>query len=105
MSGRLFCGEIMIIAVSSGCGELRCFTYFRVEGGRILDREEVNAVDGSLEQLGAQLNSLKVDLLITGKISREVEVALFEAGINLISGVSGQADKILSAYLAGDLQF
>ena len=96
----------MVIAVSeTPGGEIRRFVYFRVEGGRILEREEVNAVDGPLDQLGAQFNSLKVDLLITGKISRDMEVALFEMGINLISNVSGNADKILSAYLAGDLQF
>ncbi len=96
----------MIIAVSdSSEGAIRKFIYYRVEGGRIQEREQVNAVDGSPDQFGAQLNSLKVDLLITGKISRDVELTLFEMGINLISGISGESDKILSAYLAGDLQF
>jgi predicted Fe-Mo cluster-binding NifX family protein len=99
-------GGYMIIAVSETTGgEIRKFIYYRVEGGRILEREQVNAVDGPLDQLGAQFNSLKVDLLITGKISRDVELALFEMGINLISGIKGESDKILSAYLAGDLLF
>ncbi|MBE6377877.1 MAG: hypothetical protein E7051_03545 [Lentisphaerae bacterium] len=96
----------MIIAVSSEFGDdIRKFVYFRIEGGKILEREQVNAVDGPLDQLAAQLNSLKVDLLITGKISDTVETALFEAGINLISGIRGESDKILSLYLSGDLQF
>ena len=96
----------MIIAVSGEFGDdIRRFVYYRVENGRILERETVNAVEGTLEQLGWQLNSLKVDLLIAGKLSREVELGLFDAGVNLISGVNGESDKILSAYLAGDLQF
>ncbi|MBQ9787771.1 MAG: hypothetical protein IJW33_06350 [Lentisphaeria bacterium] len=96
----------MIIAVSGEFGDdIRKFVYFRIEGGKILEREEVNAVDGPLDQLAAQFNSLKVDLLITGKLSREVELGLFEAGINLISGINGQSDKILAGYLNGDLQF
>ncbi len=96
----------MIIAISSEFGdEIRKFVYYRIEGGKILEREVVNAVDGELDQLAAQFNSLKVDLLITGRLSREVELRLFDAGINLISGISGESDKILSLYLSGDLQF
>ena len=96
----------MVIAVSGEFGDDICkFVYYRIEGGRILERETVNAVGGPLDQLGAQLNSLKIDLLITGKISREVELGLFDMGINLISGVNGESDKILSAYLDGSLKF
>jgi predicted Fe-Mo cluster-binding NifX family protein len=96
----------MVIAIAGEFGDdIRKFVYYRIEGGRILERETVNAVDGPLDQLGAQLNSLKVDLLITGKLSREVELGLFDAGINLISGINGESDKILSDYLNGSLQF
>ena len=96
----------MVIAVASEFGDdIRKFVYYRIEGGRILERETVNAVDGALDQLCAQFNSLKVDLLIAGKLSRDVELGLFDGGVNLISGITGESDKILSAYLAGDLQF
>lgn len=96
----------MIIAVSGEFGDgIDKFVYYRVENGRVLEREEVSAVNGPLDQLAAQFNSLKVDLLIAGKLSREVELGLFDAGINLISGINGKSDQILSAYLAGDLQF
>lgn len=96
----------MIIAVSGEFGDdIRKFVYYRIENGNIVEREEVRAVEGSLDQLAAQFNSLKVDLLITGKLSREVELGLFDAGINLISGINGESDKVLSAYLNGDLQF
>lgn len=96
----------MIIAVSGEFGDdIRKFVYYRIENGKVVEREQVNAVDGALDQLAAQFNSLKVDLLITGKLSREVELGLFDAGINLISGINGESDKILSAYLNGDLKF
>lgn len=81
------------------------FIYYRIESGRIIEKEEVNSVVGSLEQFCAQLNSLKVDLLISGKLEKESEAALFESGINLITGISGEPDKILKAYLAGELEF
>ena len=96
----------MIIAVSGEFGDdIRKFVYYRIENGKVVEREQVNAADGALDQLAAQFNSLKVDLLITGKLSREVELGLFDAGINLISGINGESDKILSAYLNGDLKF
>jgi predicted Fe-Mo cluster-binding NifX family protein len=102
----LAAGGCMVIAVSGEFGDdLKRFVYFRVENGRILERECVNAVDGPLDQLAAQLNSLKIDLLIAGKLCREVEVGLFEAGINLISGINGESDRILNDYLNGNLQF
>ena len=94
----------MIIAVSGEFGDdIRKFIYYRVESGRILERETVNAVDGPLDQLGAQLNSLKVDLLIAGKLSRELEIGLFDAGIKLVSNVEGKIDPVLVRYLKGEL--
>ena len=96
----------MIIAVSGEFGDdIRRFVYYRIESGRILERETVDAAPGALDQLSAQFNSLKVDLLIAGKISADVERGLFDAGINLISGINGESDKTVKAYLAGELQF
>lgn len=96
----------MIIAVSGEFGDdIKKFVYYRIENGRIVERELVNAVDGTLDQLAAQFNSLNIDLLIAGRLSREVEIGLFEAGINLISGVNGESDRIAADYLNGNLEF
>ncbi|MBE6389234.1 MAG: hypothetical protein E7043_03570 [Lentisphaerae bacterium] len=81
------------------------FIYCRIENGKIIEKECVNSVIGHLRQFCAQLNSLKVDLLITGMISKDDENLLFESGINLITGISGDPDKTLTAYLNGSLEF
>ena len=95
----------MIIAVSSEFGDdLVKFVYYRIENGKMLEREEVNAAD-NLDLLLRQLNGLKIDLLISGRISAALERQIFEAGINLISGLRGQSDHILQQYLNGTLEF
>ena len=59
----------MIIAVSGEFGdELIRFVYYRIENGRTVEREEISVPD-SVEALKRQLTNLKIDLLITGKIS------------------------------------
>ena len=95
----------MIIAVSGEFGDdLIKFVYYRIENGRTLEREEVNAAN-NLDLLLRQLTGLKIDLLIAGKISAALERQIFEAGINLISGIRGKSDHILKQYLDGTLEF
>lgn len=95
----------MIIAVSGEFGdELIRFVYYRIENGRTVEREEISAPD-SEEALKRQLTNLKIDLLITGKISVALERKLFDSGINLITGINGKSDWILNSYLNGTLQF
>ena len=95
----------MIIAVSGDFGdELVRFVYYRIENGRTLERECVRAADG-LDALKRQLAGLKIDLLITGRIAPSLERELFDAGVNLITGVVGESDRILRSYLDGSLKF
>ena len=95
----------MIIAVSGEFGdELVRFVYYRIENGRTLERECVRAADG-LDALKRQLTNLKIDLLITGRLAPTLERELFDAGVNLITGVVGESDHILRSYLDGTLKF
>ena len=95
----------MIIAVASDFGdELVKFVYYRIEDGRTLEREEVNAAE-NLDALLRQLTNLKIDLLISGRISMELERQIFEAGINLISGIRGTSDQVLQKYMNGTLEY
>ena len=95
----------MIIAVSGEFGDdLVRFVYYRIEDGRTLERESVRAADG-LDALKRQLTNLKIDLLITGRIAPALERELFDAGINLITGVVGESDRVLRSYLDGSLKF
>ncbi len=95
----------MIIAIAGECGDgLTGFVWFRIENGRIAEREEIRAA-APLDALKRQLANLQTDLLITGGISAELEKELFDNGINLITGISGVPDQILTSYLNGTLQF
>lgn len=96
----------MTIAVScSASGIPEKFICFQVEECRVRGREVLETADDSTEGFCRQLNSLNVDLLIVGHLRREVELAIFDSGINLISGINGNADEILSDYLKGSLHF
>ena len=95
----------MIIAISGECGNgLTGFVWYRIESGRIAEREVINAAT-PLDALKRQLANLQIDLLITGGISAELEKELFDNGINLITGINGVPDQILTSYLNGTLQF
>ncbi len=96
----------MVIAIGNSSGDkISKFFFFRINESRVVEREEINAVQTSLDDFCRQLNSLEIDLLICDCLSEEWERGIFESGINLIKGISGEADKILSAYLNGDLFF
>jgi len=45
------------------------------------------------------IQDLKVNVLICGAISRPFSMMLMSSGIKIISGISGHADDVLSAYL------
>ena len=50
-----------------------------------------------------RIQDLKVNVLICGAISRPFSMLLMSAGIKIISGISGPAEDVLSAYLHGSL--
>src|SRR5690606_13449787 len=50
------------------------------------------------------LRGYAVDLVICGRISRTAQQSLLEEGIKFFGGVSGRADRALSAYLDGTLE-
>ena len=52
-----------------------------------------------------QLIGLQTDLLISGRIPETLEVELMEAGVGVITGISGISDVVLKSYLDGTLKF
>ena len=50
-----------------------------------------------------RIQKLKVNILICGAISRSFSMILMSAGIEIISGISGKVEDVLSAYLHGTL--
>lgn len=56
------------------------------------------------ETPAAFLRGYAVDLVICGRIGRDMQQRLLEEGIKFFGGASGRADRALSAYLDGTLE-
>ncbi len=50
-----------------------------------------------------QLSELGVDVLICGAISQAAELALLNSGIEIISQICGDTDRVLAAFMHGTL--
>ncbi len=96
----------MIIAVASEWGEnFDRYAFYRVENAKIKEEQVIPVPPGGVAALAEQLVGLEVDLLIAPPMSEEVENALREAGVKVLSGVVGKAGMVAKAYLTGTLQW
>ncbi len=96
----------MVIAVSEALsGSADKFIYCKVENNIIREQESVFTPPGGKEALIKQFLGLEIDLLIAGKLASELEDALREAGIAIISNIKGVPEQILKQYLDGTLNF
>ena len=93
----------MIIAAAAGGREFGRFVTFRIEGGTVKERQEVLVMPGGAAALARQLVGLEVDILLAARIHPELEAALADAGVPLLTGVEMSPDAAAAAYIAGDL--
>ena len=93
----------MIIAAAKGGREFGRFVTFRIEGGRVKERQEVIVMPGGADALARQLVGLEVDVLLASAAHPAVELALADAGVALVSGIELAPDAAAAAYIAGDL--
>jgi predicted Fe-Mo cluster-binding NifX family protein len=66
-------------------------------------RFKTNLYEKDISQRCLRIQALKVNALICGAISRPFSMLLMSAGIKIISGISGPAEDVISAYLHGSL--
>ena len=101
----------MIIAIASeneqviAFGGTPEFTVFKVEGTHQREREVIPMKRLFGVELATLLVKLEIDLVICKAIDTASKRALSEAGIHLVSGVSGSVDTVYKGYLAGNLNF
>ena len=101
----------MIIAIASeneqviAFGGTPEFTVFKVEGTHQREREVIPVKRLFGVELASLLVKLDIDLVICKAIDTASKRALSEAGIHLVSGVSGSVDTVYKGYLAGNLEF
>ncbi len=96
----------MNIAVATEWGENFCkYAFFKVENGKTREQEIIPVPEGGVEKLTGQLVGLQVDILIAPAIPEAVEKAIVDAGVSVISGITGKAGNVAAAYLDGSLEF
>lgn len=74
-----------------------------VAEGRVEDRRNVLLVADDIPSRVRQVANLEVDVLICGAISWPLEMALVNAGIEVISQNCGEVEQVLAAFAMGRL--
>ena len=84
-------------------GKTETFKVYEVENNQIVSSEIVESNGSGHGALAGLLAGQNVDVLICGGIGGGAQSALADAGIELCSGVQGDADEAVEVYLKGDL--
>jgi len=74
-----------------------------VEEGQTLEQRTVALNAGDLPARVQQINNLGVGVLICGAISWPLELALSNAGVEVIPHTCGEVEQILAAFVTGRL--
>ena len=86
-------------------GHTPAFKLYNVENGAVVSGAVVPTDGNGHGALSELLAAQQVDVLICGGIGAGAQSALAEAGIWLCGGVSGMADAVVDALLAGTLSY
>jgi len=86
-------------------GHTEFFKIYDVQDGTVVSSEVVSTNGSGDGALAGVLTALNADVLICGGIGGGAQAALAAAGIKLYGGISGDADKAVEAFLAGELVF
>ena len=74
-----------------------------VQDGTEVGQEKVRLEGAASTVRAGQLAALRVDVLICGAISRDLEDMVSSAGVSVISQTRGRADRVLRAFISGQL--
>lgn len=85
-------------------GKCPVFTLFSVENGEIKEKRTVDASRNGHAALTGFLKGMGVNTVICGGIGGGAKQMLASAGIELISGIEGDIDSAVIAYLSGNLR-
>lgn len=84
-------------------GRTETFKVYEVEDGKVISAEVVGSNGSGHSALAGLLSGYGIDALICGGIGGGAQMALSEAGIQVFSGVEGDADSAVEALLKGEL--
>lgn len=86
-------------------GRTEQFKIYEIEDGKIAASEIVDTNGSGHGALALFLKNNGVNALICGGIGMGARIALGEVGIDLMPGVSGNADEAVNSYILGELDF
>ncbi|MEG2199723.1 MAG: P-loop NTPase, partial [Anaerovorax sp.] len=86
-------------------GHAEQFKLFEIEDGKITNTQLISSDCGGHGALAGFLENNGVSVLICGGIGGGAKVALSQANITVLAGVSGNADEQVNIYLDGNLAF
>lgn len=86
-------------------GHTEFFKIYDVEGGKVVGSNVVGTDGNGHGALSGFLKEHGVETLICGGIGGGAKQALSEVNIELLGGVTGDADKAVDDFLAGTLAF
>ena len=85
-------------------GHSKMFKIYEIDGQNIVDTKIIEAQGSGHSALATMLDDINVDALICGGIGNGAMEALVQMGIEVCSGVSGDADEAVAEYLNGALE-
>ena len=86
-------------------GRTEQFKIYDVENKDIQATQIIDTNGTGHGALAGFLADAKVDVLICGGIGMGARMALLDAGIEILPGVSGNADEVMNEYLDGTLVY
>lgn len=86
-------------------GHTAAFKIYEVQAGKVVESQVVETNGSGHGALAGMLAQQGVNMLICGGIGGGARMALNEAGIVIMGGVSGDADEAVELFLAGALRF
>ncbi len=86
-------------------GHTQQFKLYDIEAGKVVNEMIVDTAGNGHGALAGFLAEHKVQILICGGIGGGAQIALSQAGIRLLGGVTGSADEAIQALLENRLVF
>ena len=84
-------------------GRTENFKVYDVEDGRVVSSQLIGSDGAGHGALAGLLAGHGIDVLICGGLGAGAQNALMDAGVTVVAGAEGDADKAVLAYLSGDL--
>ena len=84
-------------------GRTENFKVYEIEDGKVVSSNVINSNGVGHEALAYLLADQKISVLICGGLGEGAKAALEDAGVEVYSGASGDADAAVDTYLRGEL--